>query len=259
MTRLQTILLMIASDIDALFKKNNIPYFLDGGSALGAVRHHGFIPWDDDFDIIILPEYYDQVIEMFKSQLDPEKYSFTEALVDWPLHISKIKLKGTHIREVDAFPAADDGIYIDVFCFDNASNNKIIRFWQLICCRIWLTYLLSQKTYTTNNLIKKTAIKMSKLLEWKPLREFIRNQSKSSTQTKFLSMAWARKRHRWTQYFCKRSIFSSSKYIDFENISLPVCIDIDKYLTTCFGDYMKLPPVDKRFGIHIKSIDYGKY
>ena len=250
---------MIASDIDALFKENNIPYFLDGGSALGAVRHHGFIPWDDDFDIIILPEYYDQVIEMLRTQLDLNKYSFTEAIVDWPLHISKIKLKGTHINELDAFPCEDNGIYIDIFCFDNASNNKLIRYWQMICCRIWTTYLLSQKPYSTDSLIKRTAIRISKLLKWKPLRNFIRSQSMSKKQTDFLSMAWARKRHKWTQYFCRRSIFSSSEYVDFENISFPVCIGIDEYLTTCFGNYMKLPPINKRIGLHILSVDYGKY
>ena len=58
MTRLQSVLLYILKDIDILLRRYDIPYFLDGGTALGAIRHKGFIPWDDDLDICIIPEYY---------------------------------------------------------------------------------------------------------------------------------------------------------------------------------------------------------
>jgi lipopolysaccharide cholinephosphotransferase len=250
---------MIAKDLDALFKKNGIPYFLDGGSALGAVRHKGFIPWDDDFDIIILPEHYDKVIEMCRTQLDTNKYVFEEAIKEYPGNISKIKLMGTRIDELDSVPTCHPGIFVDIFCFDNASNHKIVRFWQLICARIWVSYLLTLKPYTANSLSKRIVLCLAKVLRFKPLRNFVRNQSKTNHKTEFLSMGWCRTRKHWEQYFCPREYFNEAKMLQFEDAEFPVANDIDGYLTTCFGDYMTLPPVEKRVSLHIKSIDFGKY
>lgn len=256
---LQQVILNIAKDIDILCKKNNITYFLDGGTALGAIRHKGFIPWDDDFDIIILPEDYNRFVEMCRTQLDTNKYIFEEALIDWPLHISKIKLLGTRIDEVDAYPSSNQGIYIDVFCFDNASDYAIIRYWQYICARIWVAYLLTQKPYTTHNIIKKIILKCAGILKITPIRNFIRNQSKSKEQGKYLSMAWCRKRSNWKRYFCPRDFFDHQVNAQFEDYQFPVANNVDGYLKTCFGNYMKLPPVEKRVGLHIKNVDFGKY
>lgn len=256
---LQHIILDIAKDVDTLCKKNNIPYFLDGGTALGAIRHHGFIPWDDDFDIIILPEDYSRFVEMCRTQLDSQKYIFEEALIDWPLHISKIKLLGTRIDEVDAFPSLHPCIYIDVFCFDNASNYTLVRYWQYLCARIWVAYLLTQKPYTATGILKKLVLKCAHVLKYAPIRNFIRNQSRSKKAGKYLSMAWCRKRPSWKQCFCPREYFSRQVIVPFEDFQFPVANNIDGYLSTCFGNYMELPPIEKRVGLHIIDVDFGKY
>lgn len=259
MNHLQNVILSIAKDIDLLCKKNNIPYFLDGGTALGAIRHNGFIPWDDDFDIILLPEHYQAFINMCKTQLDAEKYSFYEAEKDWPMHISKIKLKETTIEEIDEYPMNDKGIYIDIFCFDNASNIKIIRYLQWLCTRIWVVLMIASKPYTPNSNTKKLLISIAKIVNSKKIRSLFRKLGRSKKQSRYLSMSWCRTRNNWSKYFCPRDYFNISIIVPFEDTTFPVANQIDKYLKTCFGDYMVLPPIEKRIGLHIKSVDFGKY
>lgn len=260
MTHLQEVILTIAKDVKSLLEKNDIPYFLDGGTALGAVRHGGFIPWDDDFDIIILPEYYNKFVNVCKSNLNKEKYTFIEAEKDWPLHISKIKLKGTSIEEVDEYPMKEKGIYIDVFCFDYASDHKAIRYIQWLITRFWVILAIAAKpTYTANSFKKKLALTLAKPITSKGIRRLVRNLGRCNKKTKYLSMSWCRTRSNWKRYFCDRSIFEETEMINFENQDFPVPSRIHDYLNICFGDYMKLPPIDKRVGLHVISVDYGKY
>jgi lipopolysaccharide cholinephosphotransferase len=160
---------------------------------------------------------------------------------------------------LDSVPTCHPGIFVDIFCFDNASNYKIVRFWQLICARIWVSYLLTLKPYTTTSTKKRIALFLAKSLRFKPLRQFIRRQSKSNHPTDYLSMAWCRTRKHWTQYFCPRSYFNEAKLHCFEDAEFPVAGNIDGYLTTCFGNYMELPPVEKRVALHVKDIDFGQY
>lgn len=259
MTHLQEVILGIAKDVKSLLERNDIPYFLDGGTALGAIRHQGFIPWDDDFDIIILPEHYDKLVKVCKTQLDPNKYSFIEAEKDWPLHISKIKLKGTSIVELDEYPMDEKGIYIDIFCFDYASNNSAIRYIQWFIMRMWVALAIASKPYTATTLKKKIVISIAKLINSNKLRTLLRNLGRSSQPTDYLSMAWCRTRSDWKRYFCKRSVFNDTTFVKFENEKFPVPARYDDYLKVCFGDYMKLPPKEKQVGLHILSVNYGKY
>ena len=118
---LQHVILSIMKDIDKVAVKNNIDYYLLGGSAIGAVRHKGFIPWDDDLDIILDNANYHKLIDALKAELDPSKYYIQEGLKDWPLAFSKVKLIGTHMKEFEgvADNAEHDGIYVDIFKMDN--------------------------------------------------------------------------------------------------------------------------------------------
>ena len=70
---LQKVILYIMKDIDKLCRKNGIEYYLFGGSAIGAVRHKGFIPWDDDLDIVMDHNNYERFIQVCRGQLDTEK------------------------------------------------------------------------------------------------------------------------------------------------------------------------------------------
>ncbi|MDE6537714.1 MAG: LicD family protein [Muribaculaceae bacterium] len=260
MTHLQSVLLMILSDVDKLLKENNIAYFLDGGSALGAVRHKGFIPWDDDLDIVILPEDYERFVEVCRTKLDKEKYTFQEAEKDWPLPFSKIKLNGTSIEEVDEFQTENKGIYIDIFCMDNAKKSNLAKYRQVIFGRIYTACFLSEKGYTANTIPKKIALSLAKgIRKSKSLFKLIRDQVRPAKSTNQLSLTWDRTRKHWKDYFVDRDLFKYPIMMEFEGKQFPVCNGYDTYLTKLYGDYMQLPPEDKRVPLHIKSIDFGKY
>ena len=82
---LQLVILSIVKDIDKLCRNNDIEYYLFGGSAIGAIRHKGFIPWDDDLDIIMDHSNYDKFVKVCREQLDANKYFFQEGCVNLEL------------------------------------------------------------------------------------------------------------------------------------------------------------------------------
>lgn len=258
---LQLVILGIMKDIDELCRKNNIEYYLFGGSALGAIRHKGFIPWDDDMDIIIPHRHYAKFIKACREQLDPEKYYIQETLVDWSMLFSKIRLKGTYFEEPGVTDTIREhrGIFLDVFRLDNAPNGKLQRIWQYCCGKYLLCYCLFQRGYKGASLKKKLLMFSGIPLKWKCLRDFFVWQlvKYNSEETGMYGSFGAR--FRFKNSFYKKDFFSTSVYVPFEDIQLPVPEKYDEYLTQIYGDYMTPPPVSEQIGWHLLGIDFGQY
>lgn len=135
---MQLSILEMMVDIDKLCRKHNIPYFLDGGSALGAKRHQGFIPWDDDFDIGMLRKDYDHFVKILDKELDTNKYLYQNLAKDKHYNVlipaMKIRKRGTYIKETNTYLANrclegkedSNGLFIDVFIYERMSKNKLI-------------------------------------------------------------------------------------------------------------------------------------
>lgn len=257
---LQLVILSIAKDVDALCKKNDIKYYLVGGSAIGAIRHKGFIPWDDDLDIIMDAENYDKFIEVCRTQLDNEKYYFQEGVKDWPLPFSKVKLRGTHLKEFEGVGNNEtDGIYMDIFKMDNVSNNPIVARWQYLCGKAYLSYQLSVRTYKSASFIKRMFMALSFPLKNKLIRNWILSQTTkyNDSQTDYYGFFYGR--NRFYNSIVDKSLYGTPKYVPFEDTMLPVPEHYHEYLTQMFGDYMKLPPEEQRKGLHLISVDFGRY
>lgn len=258
---LQKIILVIAKEIDKMCRENGIKYYLFGGSALGAKRHKGFIPWDDDLDIVFDPENYDKFIELCRTNLDTNKYVLQEGGVDWPEHFSKIRLKGTHIREYGEYYINEDmdGIFVDIFRVDNAPNSKIARVIQYFWGKLLLAYAMKKKGYKADSTAKRIMNVFATALKFNPIYKLARIQyyKYNARHTDWTSDVMGRTR--WHNAFIHRDIYGEPKEVEFEDTMLFAHHDLNKYLTISYGDYMKLPPEDKRVGMHITHIDFGKY
>lgn len=118
------VLLEMMKDLDRVLQKHKIPYWLSGGSALGAVRHQGFIPWDDDMDIAMMRSDYERFLKEAVPDL-PDRYVFQCYELDKKFNVcvpSKLVLKGTHIKEYNTLLKSKcdhgDGLFIDIFVCD---------------------------------------------------------------------------------------------------------------------------------------------
>lgn len=258
---LQMVILGIMRDIDEICLHHDINYYLLGGSALGAIRHKGFIPWDDDLDICMDTVNYRKFIDVVKKELDPQKYFVQERLVDWPLNFTKIKLKGTKIVEHEGYAdmPEKEGIYVDVFVLDNSPSNKILQSIQYVLAKFYLCYLISVRTYKSATLRKRILMKLSFPLKWKPIRIFVKwcIERYNDCETDYLGFFYGRTRLR--NSIMPKRVYGKPLRVAFEDTMLPVPERYDEYLTCLFGDYMTPPPVEQQVGLHLKEIDFGNY
>ena len=257
---LQLVILSIMRDLDKLCKSNGIEYYLLGGSAIGAIRHQGFIPWDDDLDIMMTPKNYERFLDVCRTQLDKNKYYLMVGLEDYPLNFSKVKLKGTHLTEkgVKMSDSEHDGIYIDVFKLENAPSSRFSQWIQYVEAKYFLCYQLSKRGFEEAGLKKRIMMALALPLKW----DWFRNRLKDSIEkygngTEYYGSFYFRTRFR--NAFTKKNVFGKPILKKFEDVMLPVPEHYHEYLTQMFGDYMTPPPVDAQVGYHLVNVDFGEY
>lgn len=116
----------ILSYIDDFCKKNNIEYFINYGTLIGAVRHKGFIPWDDDIDISMTRENYDKFIEYYKNDKSKYKLLALETNKHYFNNFAKIVDSTTRIDNTRIYKSYPSGIFIDIFPMDSFADKKIV-------------------------------------------------------------------------------------------------------------------------------------
>ena len=258
---LQLVILDIIKDIDAVCRTNGIEYYLLGGSAIGAIRHQGFIPWDDDLDIIMTHDNYIRFLEVCKKQLDRSKYYLQVGGVDWPLNYSKVKLRDTILEEPESYVPqnGERGIFVDVFKLDNVSSNGIYAHWQYLCAKVLLCYQLSLRTYKGASLKKKMLMWLTFPLKYDVLHRFLTKQVEylNCGSSEYWGFFYGRTKYRTS--VLNKKIYGTPLRVPFENLELPVPEHYHEYLTKMFGNYMQLPPKEQRVGLHLLSVDFGAY
>lgn len=259
---LQKVILEIIGDIDKLCLDNGIEYYLLGGSAIGAIRHKGFIPWDDDLDIIMTPENYDKFIRVCQSQLDTNKYYLQKGYVDWPLMYSKIKLLGTRFEEPSGYSDSPEhmGIFVDVFRLEKVSNSRIGQLWQYICAKILLTYCIHKRGFDEKqSIFKEIIMAFSFPLKNKRVYNFFKNQMEKYNNQETNFYGFFSGRYRYKQSIYRKELYQNSIRVPFEGIMLPVPEKYDELLRQVFGDYLTPPPIKEQVGLHLKGVSFGKY
>jgi len=174
LTELHQKLLEILEYIDKICKENNIKYSLCAGTVLGSIRHKGFIPWDDDLDVMMIRSEYNRFLECARKE-NNEKFFLQEERKDCPYYFSKIRMNGTTlIEKTDVkkkWRKMHQGIFVDVFPVDYASKNKFHCSMQTVYARLLTAQSLLDRGYSNAAFYKKIVMGLSVL--FLPFRKFM--------------------------------------------------------------------------------------
>jgi lipopolysaccharide cholinephosphotransferase len=248
---LQAVLLDMLLEVDRLCKKHGIEYGIDGGTLLGAVRHGGFIPWDDDLDVVMTRRNYERFREAAALDLDSGKYFFqdhtTDANYNWGY--ARIRRKNSvFIRAGHEKLQMRTGIFLDIFPRDMLPDNVVIR-----AAHCFYVFILRKALYSevgktlSDNIAKRAAYRLLNKIPSKSV--FARLEAsasfwnaRSARYSKCYTFPIPRKYclgydHRW---------FTELGEIEFCGHMFPCAKDYAGYLTCDYGDYTQLPPPEKR-------------
>lgn len=242
----QRMMYEMLKEVDCICRKNQISYMLFAGTMLGAVRHKGFIPWDDDLDILMMRPEYERFLQIAEKDLNLQKYFLQKEFTPhWPMFFSKLRCNGTAC--IERYIPKDEhthmGVYIDIFPCDNLHENKIMRRLQFIASKIVIANSLGKRGYLTDSRLKKAAILASGAMPAKILKRFVeyRKGTKSSMVHTFFGGA-----SQYAKNIYPRSWLSRTKPCRFEDARFPIPVMFDEILTQLYGDYMTPLPEEKR-------------
>ena len=264
--KLQIIQLRLLLEVKRICDKHNLSYSLIGGTLIGAIRHKGFVPWDDDIDIGMPRKDYDEFRRICAYELPNSLYlrDASTSHDDYFL-FTKLCLKNTSNSE-DGI-SVSYGINIDIFPMDNIPNNHFMLFYQMK-----MQTLLSYLVWSKSNTIHDISVDSSypKIVTY-PLM-FIGKLVPKNLLIFLSERNLRRYSHRTTEsivnlltcYNPKNETITVGEFmdvilVDFEGFKFPAPASYHKWLTRIYGDYMTPPPVEKRTGHSITSVDFGKY
>ena len=272
--RLQDELLLILVDVKTVCDKYRIDYMLCFGTALGAVRHRGFIPWDDDADIMMIRSEFERFREAFGKEF-PDRYEIVEPLSD-PRYFSKmVKIfkKGTTFVEIPtAGVGGPDMIFVDVFLIENVPDPGLKRRLKAIvydtafkAASVCLDFRypsppIMEKCKTDRELKKYYSFRrrvgfffslFGSLRFYLKICESLANQKKETDWFGIPSDSG------YLDRIYPRRLFTELTEIEFCGYPMKVPKDFDTYLRCEYGDYMQIPPPEKREVHSAYKIDFG--
>lgn len=252
----QRALLQMLHEVDRICRKYGIQYMLFAGTALGAVRHGGFIPWDDDIDVIMLRPEYERFLALAVDELDSNTYYLQREFSEhWPMFFAKLRKNGTACieRYIPRDPLTHQGIYIDIFPCDNLSDVPVKRRCQFLASKAVIAQSLYRRGYLTDNLGKKLAMQLSRCLSMKALWTYATDKAKNESRMVH-SFFGASSRYEKSTY--PREWFTETTLLPFEDGVFPVSAYYDEMLTMLYGDYMTPTPVGQRGQkVHAEIVD----
>ncbi len=259
---------MILKEFIKICEENNLTYYMYAGTLLGTIRHNGFIPWDDDLDVIMFRDDFEKFKQVFISN-HPDKLKLLsiETEEEYFHLLSKLMLKDTLFEE-DWVNQVDFniGVNIDIFVLDDLSNSNFKRNYQLKKAFLYNKLLIMSKIKLDDlpfltKLITHSGYHILNLLGIKPkwinkrCLNFLSKYRDENAECVFDISATAEE---YPQIFNKKK-FKEVKRATFEDIEVNVPGNYDEILKSLYGDYMQLPPKEDRYNHITENLDFGPY
>lgn len=262
--RYQQELLKIVGDLVRVCDKEGLNYSLSGGSVIGAVRHKGIIPWDDDIDINMPRKSYERLLKIFDKELGDNYYIQTpQTYPNLGIMVTQVREKGTIARRKYDWNTNPCGISIDIYIVENVFENRLKRMVQKNLSMI-LAFIISSIRMLNNKEIPKEIseieakpvkysrlkiivgkiLKKISLANWIKWLDKINGLCKNEKST-YVTIPTGRKHFNGEMQ--ERSNLLQYKKVPFENMELNIPKNYDSYLNNLYGDnYMEIPSKDKR-------------
>ena len=273
---LQDCLFKMYLDIETVCKKHSITVMLGGGSALGAIRHSGFIPWDDDFDLLMPRGDYERFKQIFDKELSDKYFFYANGRGEGVTNsFGKIVKKGTKLVDIYNYKNEfSKGVCIDIFPLDCAPRNKFVRKLKgivadvisVVGASVYMkkydneviqsfmnTSDQSSKNYRFRLLLGKIFSFMDYPQWYKIYDSFV----KKKNETGIWCIPTGRK-HYCGEVF-KKETFVPGRDATFNGRRVKVPQDVHSYLKNLYGDYMEVPPEDKRERHYFVEFDIGEH
>lgn len=257
--------LLILKDFIEICDENNLDYYLFFGTEIGAVRHQGFIPWDDDIDVIMFRDDYEKFLKIMEEK-SSEKYTVFDIRYDekYFFQFGRLSLNGTYWAEYwDKQVPFKLGIHLDLFILDKVPNNSLKRFFYMRRCLILSklcsissitveehSHFVNAVTHALHFILNKTGF-TPRHFQKKLLRLYRKYENEDCRYYADLTMN--------EQPYFKIEDFKPAKLAKFEDICAKIPNDQEATLGQIFGDYMTLPPEEDRVWHILHDIDFGEY
>lgn len=248
-------LLEISKEVERICQKFEIPYYLTGGSCLGAVRHKGFVPWDDDIDIMMVRKDYIRFLDACQLDLDQSRFSLEVGFTDKrPMPFSKIRRRGTKIIEKHKKSTSCSEIFVDIFPLYSGGKKKIGLNLQWFFSRIIVAKSACEEGVKPRNFIKMSLSYLAGIIPLKAMKKLkVICDKLENEDSRHMINLYHRGTFKENIFF--KDVLGNPVYVPFEGIYLPVPERANRYLESRFGkNWRELPPIVEQKSSHVKSV-----
>lgn len=275
--RMKQIILSIYKDIARVCRENGLTLILGGGSALGAVRHKGYIPWDDDMDAMLSRADFEEFKRIFADKM-PDKYALqvpnAPGCVSASLYM-KVVLRGTELRELQRLRAPGErGLWVDIFPIDYAPNCALMRRAKgfMVSALAYLAVSNYLRAFTSPELkafmcqtrsgmynyrLRMLLGFLTGFMPYTRMYDAFDKFCRCRRETRYVTVPTGIRHYMGEMHLASEYFPPSEGEFEGERVLLPK--DVHGYLKKLYGDYMTPPPPEARERHFYVSMDLGKY